>query len=313
MANPTIQSPSGLLSAPTAPTSSTAPTVNAPNALNSAQPMPWSQPVSVPTATPAQANAAQANAAQANATLVNPNALSEAVNRVADPNSLISQRARANANEMSNSAGLLNSSMAVGAAENAVLNQALPIAQGDVQAQIQNAQAQNQIATTNVGAQNQIATTNVGAQNQAELANTQAKNANTQAQLDQANKVQLAGINASYQNVLNTNNNASTLYNNSMSQISQIQNNPNMDANTKTAAINDIINSLHSGLNMYSGITGLNLAAGLNFAQPAGATPGTPAAEPVLGTAPPPAAPVAPVPQTNPATTGLYGPNNMYG
>jgi hypothetical protein len=205
--NPT--DPNGLLATPTAPAAPTAPAVNAPNALNTSSQMPWQQPSTVPTATP--------------------QLLSDAVNRVADPNSLISQRARAVANEQSNSAGLLNSSMAIGAAQNAVLNQAVPIAQG-----------------------------NVNAQNQS-----------TMAQLDQANKVQLAGVNASYQNVLNTNNNASTLYNNSMQQISQIQNNANMDATTKTAAINDIMNQLQSGLSMYSGVSNTNLSKGLNFAAPA--------------------------------------------
>ena len=188
-----------------------------PQPLSSSQQMPWNTQQTVPSATPAQND---------------PHALSNAVSDIVDQNSSVMQRARAVANEQSNASGLLNSSMAVGAAENAVLNQAIPMAQGDVGAQEQNVSAQNAV---------------IGKQ------------------LDQAGQIQLAGVNAQYRTVLDSNNNASTLYNNIMNQVSQIQNNGNMDATTKQTAISAAMQQLQSGLSMYSGMSGVDVAAGLNF------------------------------------------------
>lgn len=226
----------GALSTPAAPTVAVPGLPAAP--LQTSQLMPWNTTQTVPDATPAQNN---------------PEALSTAVNKVVEANNPIMQRAAAMANEQSNASGLLNSSMAVGSAENAVLNQALPIAQGDVGAQEQNTAAKNAVITQ---------------------------------QLGQANQIQLSGINAQYNTVLNTNSNASTLYNNVMSQVGQIQNNPNMDAATKQTAIDNVMQQLQSGLSLYSGISGIDVGRGLQFSNPA---------KPIE-TAPPPAPAPAPTP-----------------
>jgi len=74
------------------------------------------------------------------------------------------QLARARALQQMNARGLSNSSMAVGAAHNAAIQSALPIAQQD-------AQAFNQVGLSNVGAVNQASATNTNAANQFGLAN----------------------------------------------------------------------------------------------------------------------------------------------
>jgi hypothetical protein len=233
----------------------------------SASKLPWENDATVPT--PPEAATATpglvASTTSATPSSVNPNALSEQVNKVADPNSEISRRAAALANEESNSKGLLNSSMAIGAAHNAVLQAALPIAQGDVQAQELNASNEQQASLQNAQQTNAVATVNAQSTTQANLADAAAKNTQIMSQLDQANKVQLAGINTQYQSFLNSSGAASSLFNNTMQQISTIQNNPNLDASHKTDAINQLTSLLQSGLESMSAINGLDLTQGLDF------------------------------------------------
>ena len=74
-------------------------------------------------------------------------------------NSPLLRQAQAQARQQAASRGLMNSSMAVQAGQQAVLNAALPIAQADAatyaNAARYNADAANQMAQFNVGAQNQ--------------------------------------------------------------------------------------------------------------------------------------------------------------
>lgn len=211
----------------TTPAVATSPAVTPPPGVLT---QPYDQPVTPPSAPVAN---------------YTPALLSDAVSGITASNSPIMERAAAVADQQSNARGLLNSSMAVGAAQDAVLGAALPIAQGDV-----------------------------NAKNAALSQNTAAQNSEMMAQLGQANQLQLSGINTKYNAYLNSNNNASALYNNVLQQIGQIQNNPNMDSATKSSAIAQELALLESGLSMSSGITGLNLGAGLNFNQSAG-QPGT--------------------------------------
>jgi hypothetical protein len=190
----------------------------------------------------------------ATASVVAPNAMDTAVANATDPNSPLVQRARAMANEQSNSAGLLNSSMAVGSAENAVLNQAIPIAAQDVAAQEQNASLGTQVSTSNTAAENAAKLSTLSQENQVQLST-----------LSQENQVQLSGVNSKYQNELNTNAAASSLYSNIVGQIGTIQNNKDMDAATKQTAINQLMTQLQNGLSMQSSISGTNMSAGLDF------------------------------------------------
>ena len=266
-------------------------------ALTAGAPLPWQDSTTVPEApAPAQATAAPlpvtANATPAS---VDPNALSNQVGKVTDPNSQIMQQATAQANESSNSKGLLNSSMAVGAARNAVLSAALPIAQGDVNAQEQNAQNAQQTGLQNAQQANAMGTVKAQLGTQVNTTNAAATNSQIMAQLTQANQVQLAGVNTKYQSYLNSSASASTLYNTYVTQIGQIQSNPNLDTDHKTLAINLLVNKLHDGLQNMSAISGLNLSAGLYFPPAGGTSKGGTSSGVTLpgisGTIPPPTTP----------------------
>ncbi len=232
VADPNAVPTTGALASPTAPTTTPAAPVSG-TQISPTAPLPWDTQVIAPTA----------DMSHATASTVAPNAMDTAVANATDPNSPLVRRARAMANEQSGSAGLLNSSMAVGSAENAVLNQAIPIAAQDVAAQEQNASLGTQVSTSN----------------------TAADNAAKLSTLSQENQVQLSGVNSKYQNELNTNAAASSLYSNIVGQIGTIQNNKDMDAATKQTAINQLMTQLQNGLGMQSSISGTDMSAGLDF------------------------------------------------
>jgi len=123
------------------PIANPTPTVNIPApTVNQAQQGILATPQS---STASLANTVNANAAYANT--VNANAASSQLNNqqgtvagrtasILDANSPLMQRAAAKANIASNARGMRNSSMAVGAAQNAVINAAAPIANSDAAA-----------------------------------------------------------------------------------------------------------------------------------------------------------------------------------
>jgi hypothetical protein len=301
-----------------APDQTTMPVPNqpvAPNATISApgSPVqPWDQTVTTPTPAPV-ANATPGllgQTAGAAVSTTDPALLSKQVQTVTDPNSPIMQRATAIANEAGNDKGLLNSSMAVGAAQNAVLNAAVPIASGDVNAMntvgMANTQAKNTEALQTAQQKNAMNTAQAQLTSQANLQNAGAENTQIMAQLGQANQVQLGQLQNQYSSFLQTNANASTLYSNTLQQIGQIQNNPNLDGPHKSVAIEQLMNYLNAGLSMMSATSGLNLGAGLNFSNttaPAGSTTNpTPAGSTTTPT------PTSNTPGLNtPPATGLLG------
>lgn len=105
-----------------------------------------------------------------------------------DPNSPLNQQAAANALQASNRRGLVNSSLAVTAGQDAILKNALPIAQQD-------ASTRATAAQTNAGATNTAAQFGAGAANQASLANLQAQSGQNIAQLSADTQKQLAASN----------------------------------------------------------------------------------------------------------------------
>lgn len=117
-----------------------------------------------------------------------------------DPNSPLNQQAAANALQASNKRGLVNSSLAVTAGQDAILKNALPVAQQD-------ASTQATAAQTNAGAKNTASQFTANAANQASLNNSQLgtnvsiNNANlgTKAASDNAsgsNNASIANLNA---------------------------------------------------------------------------------------------------------------------
>jgi hypothetical protein len=125
---------------------------------------------------------------------------------IIDSNSPLIQRARARAMEEMNARGLQNSSMALGAADAALYDVAMPIAQFDAavygQAARDNQNFLNQVAMFNAGQTNQMTATNIAmlnnalaftadAANRAELFNADATNTASRFTADASNRAQM--------------------------------------------------------------------------------------------------------------------------
>lgn len=231
------------------------------------------------------------------------------------------QQARTQSQQQMAGRGLLNSSMAVGAGQQALYGVAMPIAQSDaaahnnmsqfnagaqnnmsqfnagnqqqmslanLQAQntasSQNAQAYNQNAQFNAGNVQQANLTNAGAQNNmsqfnatnqynALQQNMQAQNAGSQfnanqsnaqsqfnagqsnellkAELEFANRKELGDIEASYKTLMQANQSAGELYQQTIKNIADISKDPDMDAATKQSRINNQMSYLKTGMSLY--------------------------------------------------------------
>jgi hypothetical protein len=188
---------------------------------------------------------------------------------IINANSPLMQQAETRAKQSMAPRGLLNSSMAVGAAQGAVLDAAMPIAQTDAgayrAADLANADMANQ--ANQFGAQQTNAMATAGTQLATDTAkfNAQQQNQAIINQLDAANKIQLADIQATYQNEMQANSSASQLFNQTMAAISNIQQSTTMDAATKKASTDQMISLLKSGMTLQGSIANLNLSGVLNF------------------------------------------------
>ena len=118
-------------------------------------------------------------------------------------NSPLMEQARTGALQQMNQRGLMNSSMAIGAGQDAVIRNALPIAQQDAtlygNRAKYNADVANQMEQLNVGAENQARQFGAGASNQASLANQAASNQAAQFTSSAANQAALANASAANQ------------------------------------------------------------------------------------------------------------------
>lgn len=185
---------------------------------------------------------------------------------VTDPNSPLNQQLRAQALQQANARGIVNSSIAESAAMDAILKNAVPIASSDAATYSKAAgynadQANQQLSLDkNLGQQWNIAKlqqdtqkmNNESAQLIARLNNEQQTTAN---QLQQEN-----------QKLINTNNQAATAYNNTLNYITSINQNANMDANTKTRAVAQAWYGLQTQLRTLSKVAGLDLTSSLSLA-----------------------------------------------
>ena len=172
--------------------------------------------------TPAQAAVSQANAAQTTSSLAGPASLSTGVTSeerlagILNKGGALMQQAATAGGQQAASRGLLNSSMGVQAAQGAMIDRALPIAQTDASLLTNtaefNAGALNQNAQFNANNQQQVNLANQQTQQQTKLANQQALNqgsqfnASNQQQTNLANQQaqQAAGqFNAQQQNAQN--------------------------------------------------------------------------------------------------------------
>lgn len=192
------------------------------------------------------------------------------VNDLLSADNPIMQTARSQAAQAANSRGLLNSSMAVQAGEQAAINSALPIA-------TQDAATFHDTSVRNQQAQNEAGQFNAGAANQLQLQGLRG---------DQATS--LANIEANYKTVLQTSASASQLYSEIVKSVGAILDDPNTTADQKQNAVNKQIQLLQSGLAAIGGTGNVDLAGLLDFsavnspvtppaAPPAQGAPGSPA------------------------------------
>lgn len=105
------------------------------------------------------------------------------------------------------------------------------------------------------------------------------------AQMDADNRVALAGIEATYRKDIASNENISQAWGTMVSQIGQIQNNPELEGPAKTAAIQNVMNSFQSFTAFWKKIQGGSIDVGdlLNF----GVQTNAPAAQPAAPAANP--------------------------
>ena len=203
------------------------------------------------------------------------------INRIISAGSPLMQQAKTRSLEAANARGLANTSMAVTAGESSLYDAALPIAQADAatasKAAGYNADQSNQFAVRNVDAQNQFGLQAVEGTVQRELADKQAQSARdlalinreTQTQLanlDSASRAQADSIAAQNQRVLETSSQANSAYQQAVSAASAIQNNPQMEAATKTQAVAQVWRDLQVQMRVLQSVSGLDLTSQLTFA-----------------------------------------------
>jgi hypothetical protein len=191
---------------------------------------------------------------------------------ILDEDSKLMQTARTRGLQTGAARGLLNSSMAAQAGEQAVIDTAMPIAGAD-------AAAYRQAAGKNVAAQNEAGLFGAGAQQQLTLQRLKG---------DQAE--QLAGIEANYKQMLQASQSAASLFNTVMTNIGAILDDPNTTQEQKQNAVNSQIAMLQAAMAAMGAISNIDLSNLLDFSQLSDVTPDEPG-EPGYTPPPPPPPP----------------------
>jgi hypothetical protein len=222
-------------------------------------------------------------------------------NIIADDSPLL-QQAKTRALSDMQSRGLLNSSLAIGAGHNAVIQNALPIAQQDAsafgQAMTNTVQAKNAAAYQNAQAKNQaylqdaqlgtnVNLQNAGAVNTASGFMADAANKLQLAQIDNATRVALSNLDNQNRQILQTNQNLAQMFNQVVTNLTNIATNPTLDKNAKDDATATQMNMLNEALRAAGGIatnpistpgaavSGLNLSQFFQLQPPESPTEGT--------------------------------------
>lgn len=193
------------------------------------------------------------------------------------------------AKQQANQRGLLNSSMAVGAGQNAVIQAALPIAQADAGT---NAAA----AKYNADAANATNQSNATFNMQAQQLNQSTALAQAQQIVDADVRERLMALEAKYKVGMQTSASMADTYNGLVNSITAIMSNPDMDAAAKQHAIDSVTQLYNSAFSTQEAISGLDLGDLLTFSAPA---PG-----PSPSPSPAPAPSGAPAPAPFPESTG---------
>lgn len=231
-------------------------------------------------------------------------------------------QAETSARQRANASGLLNSSMAVTAGQDALYRTALPIATADAatynkaagyntdeanQFSLQNANMQNQAAGFNASSANKkdsdllsadtsIKTANIGAEaskaNAFTSANASTRNAEIGADASKYNanlsaetQKALAGLDSNTRNLVQSNSTAANSFQTFMNVVANIRASTTMDEKAKATAIADAENKFNQQLQVISAIGGVDLSKFFVQAQP---SPLAPPTEPAAEAPPPP-------------------------
>ena len=192
---------------------------------------------------------------------VTPTTTSQQLAGILNKGGALMQQAATTGNQQAAGRGLLNSSMGIQAAQNAVLSAATPIANADAsainQGQQFNAQATNQTLAQNV--QNQQATNQFNAQqgNAMSTWNAGQQNEAVLKTMDVNSREQLMNIEAQYKSLMQSSSSASGMYEQMLKNLADIQGSKDMDANTKAQAIQNQLTYLRSGMQMVSNMSGI--------------------------------------------------------
>jgi len=210
--------------------------------------------VTPPTAAPATYTAGQRTVDAGNETVAGQ------MQGLIQENAPLMQMARTSANQQMNSRGLLNSSMAVTASDQAAYQAALPIAQADASVYDTNAKQnlayQNEALKTNTSAINDMTGRNLSASVEAMKTN-----------MDAATKTQLATIEADYKTTMQNSATASEMYKQTVKNISDIQANKDMSLTAKQAAVDNQYYLLKQGFEIAGAIGNMNLGSLLDFSK----------------------------------------------
>lgn len=183
--------------------------------------------------------------------------------------------ATSQADQSMNSRGLLNSSLAEGARQAAVIAQALPIAQQDASAYTtamtntvnaknaassSNAQAENNAATVNAQLLTSLNSTNANAINNALGQNVQAQNQRNLQLISSDTQISLANLQAQNQQLLQTDVNAANGFSQLIAQIAAIQNSSTLDSATKQQDVQSLVSNYNQFLKTSAAIGSTNQA-----------------------------------------------------
>lgn len=175
-------------------------------------------------------------------------------------NSPLMTMARTNSDLQMNSRGLLNSSLASSASDLAAYQAALPIANAD-------ATNYNTVGAQNQAAVNAASSQNATAANQASMFSSDQAFKTGMANLDSQTKSNLADIEANYKTLMQTSSSAAQLYQQTVTNLSNISLST-MDQTAKDTAVANQYHLLRQGMAAMGAIGNLNLGNLLTYTTP---------------------------------------------
>ena len=218
-------------------------------------------PITTPAVAQGVAQVAQGAQPITAAVQSNPVLVQDQLKTVLDQGGALMQQAATAGNQSAASRGLLNSSMGIQAAQQAVVGAAMPIATADASAQNQqsqfNAQQQNATNQFNTQQANAMSQFNTGQGNAMSQWNAGQQNEAIKQTLDINSRESLANIEANYKTLLQSSSSASGMYEQYLKNISDISQSKDMDAYAKQQAINNQVAYLRSGMQMLSNMNGI--------------------------------------------------------